>query len=115
MASSRESISTFEKGKYTDDVRTCCYQLLSLNVGVNNIKPVIQAILRNLAHTQVDRLPGKTVLCDMMVECLTIAQAQLGEELSRTDIDNHTLQTDGTTKYGTHFATYDVASGGCRK
>ena len=27
-------ITTFENGKYTDDVRTCIYELLSLNVGV---------------------------------------------------------------------------------
>ena len=80
-----------------NDVRTCCYELLSLNVGVNNVKPVINTVLKNIAHRQADRLPGRTVLCDMMVECLTIAQAQLGEELSKMEVDNHTLQTDGTT------------------
>ena len=46
----------------------------------------------------------------MMVESLTVAQAQLGEELTREECNYHTLQTDGTTKYGDHFATYDIAT-----
>jgi hypothetical protein len=41
---------------------------------------------------------------------LIIAQAQLGEELTEATADNHTLQTDGTTKYGAHFSTYDVST-----
>ena len=48
----------------------------------------------------------------MMIEALTVAQAQLGEELTREEHNNyyHTLQTDGTTKYGDHFATYNIAT-----
>ena len=110
LSESAEQLVTFEKGKYTDDVRACCYELLSLNVGVRNVKPVITAVLNKIAHKQVNRLPGRSVLCDMMVECLTIAQAQLGEELSQEIADNCTLQSDGTSKYGTHFSTYDITT-----
>ena len=46
----------------------------------------------------------------MMIECLTLAQAQLAEELSDETKDNFTIQTDGTMKYGQHFATYDIAT-----
>ena len=84
IAEANENILTFEKGRYTDDVRACCYELLSLNIGVNNIKPVITAVLNGIAHKEVDRLPRRSVLCNMMVECLTIAQAHLGEELSQS-------------------------------
>ena len=108
LSESSDNIATFENGKYTDDVRSCCYELLSLNVGVNNVKPVITAVLNHIAHKQVERLPGRSILCDMMVECLTLAQAQLGEELSH--YENNTLQTDGTTEYGVKFATYDIAT-----
>ena len=38
----------------------------------------------------------------MMIECLTISQAQLGEELSGDSGDLYTLQTDGTTSILTH-------------
>ena len=104
------SLVTFEKGKYTDDIRACCYELFSLNVGVRNVQAVIESVIKNIAHQEIGRLPQKTVLCDMMIECLTIAQAQLGEELSRDDGGCYTLQTDGTTKHGQHFGTYDIAT-----
>ncbi len=68
-----------------NDVRTCCYELLSLNVSVSNVKLVIESVLRNIAHKEVDRLPQKTAVCDMLLECLTCAQAQIGEELSQDD------------------------------
>ena len=110
MSEAHTELITFDKGKYTDDVRACCYELLSLNVGVRNVKAVIESVLKNIAHKQVDRLPQKTALCNMMIECLSIAQAQLGEELSHDDGEFYTLQTDGTTKYGHHFGTYDIAT-----
>ena len=103
-------IVCFENGKFTDDMRHCCYELLCLNVGVRNVKPIIKSVLQNVAHKEVDRLPGKTVLCNMMVECLSLAQAQLSEELSLQSADFYTLQTDGTTKHGQHFGTYDIAT-----
>lgn len=46
----------------------------------------LTTVVRNICHKEVNRLPGKTILCDMMLECLTIAQAQLGEELDKTDV-----------------------------
>lgn len=105
-----KGIVCFQKGKFTDDVRVCCYELLSLNVGIRNVKTVINTVLSNIAHKEVDRLPGKTVLCDMMIESLTIAQAQISDELSKQDGDFYTLQTDGTTKHGQHFGTYDITT-----
>ena len=92
-------IATFEKGKYKDNIRSCCYELLSLNVGVRNIERVIRSILHNIAERSIGRLPSKTTLCEMMIESLTVAQAQLGEKLTE-DKDFFTLHTDGTTKYG---------------
>ena len=113
MSSSLDKeISTFHKGKYTDDIRACCYELLSLNGGVRNVVPVIKSVIGNLAHKSLDRMPSRAVLCQMMVECLTLAHAQLGQELSREEEEYHTLQTDGTTKYGEHYNTYDVSTVG---
>ena len=107
---SMKTIVGFEKGKYTDNIRACCYELLSLNVGVKNVKPIINSVLNHIAKKEIDRLPGKTVLCNMMLECLSLAQIQLGEELSKEDGEFYTLQTDGTTKHGVHFGTYDIAT-----
>ena len=91
-------------------VRACCYELLSLNVGVNNVRSVIESVLTNLVHKKADRLPKRTAVCQMMLECLTVAQAQLGEQLGSEDGEHYTLQTDGTTKHGHHFSTFDLAT-----
>ena len=97
----------FENGKYNDNVRACVYELLSLNVGIRNIAPVILCVLKNMAHKSVSRLPNHA----STLEALIAVQAQLGEELSQTSGFN-TLQTDGTTKFGKHYATYYVSSAG---
>ena len=105
-------INTFENGKYNDDVRACVYELLFLNVGVRNIAPVILCVLK-IWHTSksVSRLPKHASTCKMILEALIVVQAQLGEELSQTSGFN-TLQTDGTTKFGKHYAMYDISSAG---
>ena len=78
---------------------------------MRNVKPVIKSVLLNIAHQELDRLPGKITLCDMMIKCLSLAQVQLNEELSQQGGDFYTLQTDGTTKHGQHFGgTYDIAT-----
>lgn len=110
LTSTDDEVETFHKGRYNDDIRACCYELLSLNVGIRNIDPVIRAVMSTLAHQSVGRLPSHTVLCRMM-EGLSLAEIQLGEKLSEDNKDNFTIQTDGTTKYGQHFATFDVATG----
>ena len=51
-------------------------------------------------HKSVSRLPSYGLTCQ-------IAQAQLGDELSQVS-GSTTLQTDGTTKFGEHFSTYDI-------
>ena len=99
-----DEIVTFEGGKYTDDIRACIYELLSLNVGVRNIGPTINCVLKNLAAS---RLPSYGLTCQMILESLIIVQAQLGDKLKNTE-SYGTLQTDGTTKFGEHYATYDV-------
>lgn len=54
LMSTDDKIQTFAKGKFNDDVRACCYELLSLNVGIRNVAPVIRSVMKNLAHQSVD-------------------------------------------------------------
>ena len=71
------------------------------------MKPIVCCVLKNLAHKSVAHLPSHGLTCQMLLESLTIAQAQFGEMLSQS-LDYNTLQTDGTTKFGDHFEKYDV-------
>ena len=79
---SSEEISTFEKGRYTDDVRMCIYELLSLNVGVRNVSQIIRSVLKNIAHKSVTRLPSYGLTCQMILESLSVLQAHLREKLT---------------------------------
>lgn len=53
-----KEVTTFKDGKYTDDVRACIYELLSLNVGVRNVAPIIRCVFKNISHQSIDRLPS---------------------------------------------------------
>ena len=64
--------------------------------------------MRNLLHQSIGRLPSHTTLCRMMLEGLSISEVQLGKTLSKEGLQNFTIQTDGTTKYGDHFAMFDI-------
>ena len=48
----------------------------------------------------------------MMLEGISLSEMQLAETLSEESVQNLTLQTDGTTKFGDHFATFDIATAG---
>lgn len=47
-----------------------------------------------------------------MIECLTLGHAQIGEELTSDDTGSFTIQTDGTTNFGQHYGTDDIATFG---
>ena len=66
-------VTTFKGGKYTEDVRACVYELLSLNVGVRNVAPIIQCVMKSMAHKSVSRLPSHGLTCQMILESLTVA------------------------------------------
>ena len=38
MSEAHTELITFDKGNYANEVRAYCYELLSLNVGVRNVK-----------------------------------------------------------------------------
>ena len=44
----RQQVPTFQGRQYLNNVRQCCLELLSLNVGVKNIEPVIRSVLHHI-------------------------------------------------------------------
>ena len=45
---SQPAVVTFDKGRYTDDVRVTCLDLLSRNVGILNVEPIIRSVSNNI-------------------------------------------------------------------
>ena len=84
--------------KYLDNIRLCCMELLSLNVGVLNVEPIILSVLKHTAGFSVKELPQKSTLVRMLAEMKGIAYYQLADVFAKEE--NLTLHSDGTTKFG---------------
>ena len=107
LQSSNKKLTFYEKGKYTDDIRMCIMELLSHNVGILNVVPVIQSVL-HMAGLEYDRLPKHTAINEMIVESRSLAQMQVAETLLQAP--NATLHTDGTSKFGHKYMSYQVST-----
>ena len=97
------------KQLYLDNVRQCCLELLSLNVGIRQVEPVIRSVLKNIAGFEVEKLPQPGTLVKMYAEMKGLAYQQI-EEVSKQD--NLTLHSDGTTKFGQHYGSFQISTGG---
>ena len=83
-----DDIISFEGGKYTDDIRACYYELMSMNVGLRNIEPIIRSVLNKIAHKTIGRLPSYALASQMLAESLVVAQAQLAEKINNISIQH---------------------------
>ena len=101
-------VVTFEAGRYTDEVRQCYLELLSMNVGVNNVAPIIRSVLTNIAGISVEWLPKYTATVQMLTELRGIAYQQIAEKLTETK--HTTLHSDATTKYGQHYGCFQIST-----
>ena len=96
------------KQLYHDNVRQCCLDLLGLNVGIRQVEPVIRSVLKNIAGFEVDNLPQPGTLVRMYAEMKGLAYQQI-EEISKQD--NLILHSDGTTKFGQHYGSFQISTG----
>ena len=71
--------------KYLDNVRQCCLELISLNVGVKNVEPAIKCVLKHIASLEIKELPQKSNLIRMFAEMKASSCLQLSEELLKED------------------------------
>ena len=91
--------------KYMDNVRQCCIELLSLNVGLKQIEPVIKSVLHNIASMAS---PSPSTLVNMLAEMKGLACQQLGEVLIQER--NLTLHSDGTSKFGLDYVGFQMST-----
>ena len=83
-------------------------ELMSFNVGMRQIEPVIRSVLKHLTTLDVDQLPKLTTLMRMVSEMKTLSYQQLAEEL--TSSTKLTLHSDGTTKFGQHYGGFQIST-----
>ena len=99
-----------KKGQeFIDSVHRCCLELLVINVITNQVEPVIRSVLLNIASIEVDKIPKSSALSGAYaggVKCL--AYDHISEEMSSQD--NVTLYSDGTSKFGEHYGSYQIST-----
>ncbi|XP_065187394.1 uncharacterized protein LOC135818005 [Sycon ciliatum] len=94
-------------GEYTPEVRQCCYDLLAKNVGVWNLGSVIRSVLR-LANVGISEVPSAATASKMLVELRQISQLHVASTAS--DAQFTTSHSDGTSKQGTSFQSFQLAT-----
>ena len=62
----KDEVTTFENGRYTNDVREVTMELLNLNVSISKINLVITAVLIKLGSKKIVRLPSAGVKCRIL-------------------------------------------------
>lgn len=97
----------YAEGKYMDDLRLCIMELLTYNVGILKIEPVLQSVFK-LLNIECDKFPQRTTLNEILIESRSLAQTQIAEVL--TTSSNNTLHSDGTTKFGHKYQAYQVST-----
>ncbi|VDI77284.1 Hypothetical predicted protein [Mytilus galloprovincialis] len=109
-----DTIATFENGKYTNEVRECCMQLVTEgNVSLNKLPIVITSVLKNLTGKLPERLPSKSLISSrLMVEAKIVACKQACEAMltnyKPTEAKGNVLHQDATTKYHDHYEGMQV-------
>ena len=104
-------IHLFKKCQYSNSTRAAYQDLISFaGVSANKVQKVVDIVLTQISGIQVDRLPKSTFAKDMAVESRRVAQYKIASELSAGSCTNMTLHSDGTTKHGRSFTTFDLVN-----
>ena len=104
-------IKTKENGHYNDTVRATYQDLVMMGVGINSIEKVVRTVLTNFTNMNIKRLTKATFARLMYTESRRLSQLQVAESLLKDyDSSCRTLHTDGTSKFGKHYGTYDVVT-----
>ena len=116
-------VQVFKDGQKNNNVRTVYEDLLCMDLSSRNVETVIRIVLKQLAGFDVGRLPKVTFAKYMLLEARGLAQINSLSELSGEKCDGeveettspfselNTLHSDGTSKKGHSFLTYNINTG----
>lgn len=111
MLMNEDVITTFQDGKYTNEIREVIMELLSMNVSMRKIDGVIRTVLNKLVGKDVQQLPSSWLKSQLLVEARGLADIQLAEALLREQVTadmGHCLHGDGTSKFHRHYQDFEV-------
>ena len=109
-----ETITTFENGKYIDEVREVIMDLFAKNVFMSKVNEEIPTVLQKLGGKSISRLPSKAVHLHLLIEA-NRCPARKSNVKSGWSISGNWkyLHGDGTTKYHIHYQDFEVTTPYC--
>ena len=96
--SESDTVTTFENGKYVHGIREIYIKLLGMNVGQNNVRPVIDYVLEQFTNICLEgQLPSAATTENLFAEAQILAKIQAAMAIAENK--NSTLHYDETSKY----------------
>ncbi|VDH93708.1 Hypothetical predicted protein [Mytilus galloprovincialis] len=86
-----------EKGRYTDDMRTCILELASLEIPCNKVSAVVNSVGKNLFNVEINA-PSKTTVQNIISEGNVISHQHVAHELAQSK--HWGAFSDGTSRDG---------------
>ena len=75
---------------------------------IHQVDPIIRSVLLNIAGMEVEKLPKPATLVRMLTELKCLSYQQIADELQ--DCKNITLHSDGTSKFGQHYGSFQIST-----
>ena len=109
--SESDTVTTFESGRYVNGIREIYIKLLGMNVGRNNVRPVIESVLEQFTNIRLEGpLPSAATTGNLFTEAQILAKIQAAMAVAENE--NSTLHYDETSKYGRKTGSIQVTAGG---
>ena len=109
--SESDMVPTFENGRYVNGIREIYIKLLGMNVGRNNVRPIIESVLEQFSNIRLaGPLPSPATTGNLFAEAQILAKIQAAAAI--VENENSTLHYDETSKYGRKTGSIQVTAGG---
>ena len=109
--SESDTVAPFESGRYFNGIREIYIKLLGMNVGPNNVRPVIESVLEQFTNISLEGpLPSAAATGNLFTEAQILEKIQAA--IAVAEIENSTLHYDETSKYGRKTGSIQVTTGG---
>ena len=109
--SESDKVRTFENGRYVNGIREIYIKFLGMNIGRNNVGPVIESVLEQFTNIRLEGpLPSAATTGNLFAEAQILAKSQAAMAIAENK--NSSLHYAKTSKYGRETGSIQVTAGG---
>ena len=106
-----DMVTTFKSGRYVNGIREIYIRLLGINVGWNNVRPVIESVFQQCTNICLEGpLPSAVTTGNLFAEAQILAKIKAAMAVAKKQ--NSTLHYDETSRYGRKTGSIQMTAGG---